>query len=85
MAKEDYRPIGSLAEMLARYEAPKKVQTALSRRAGALVGPTIPVATVETVIERSMEYNRGLPHWGRVNIEVGGIVTDSYKKLKRIF
>ncbi len=80
---EKYKPVGPLADLLAEYEAPENVQRGLARRAGTLIGSSIPVVVFEGIIHESMERNGGLPDWNKVTTQVGTMATDAYKRLKR--
>ena len=75
-------PVGALADLLQRYDAPVNVTGVIARRAGGVVGTTLPIARIEEAITASMS-ETGLPNWDRVKQSVGGMVTDVYRGLKR--
>lgn len=78
-----YKPIGSLAEVLDRFQAPEDAQEGIARRAGQVVGKGLPVSRIEYVIETSMQNNGGLADWNGITDRIGGMVNEVYRKMKR--
>ncbi|MBI2430839.1 MAG: hypothetical protein HYV39_02390 [Candidatus Levybacteria bacterium] len=81
--KFTYKPIGSLARVLDKFQAPEDAQEGIARRAGRVVEKGLPVSRIEHVIETSMQNNGGLADWNGVTDRIGGMVNEVYRKMKR--
>lgn len=81
---DGWKPTGPLLETLDKFQAPPGVQRTIARRAGNLAGtPSLPISSIERIIEDSMGTNRGLPHWQHVGEKLALEVNATYRKLRR--